>query len=81
MAYKGLAADNVQNISKALHEGLDCKLSFPGGVFSDYQEDEMNSMDSGVRKRNETDEELDDIHKERVAYLLNTDDALIELLK
>jgi hypothetical protein len=81
MEYKGLVAENVQNISKALHQDLDCKLSFPGGVFSDCQVDEMNYLDSGVSKRNETDEELDDIHKERVSYLLNTDDALIELLK
>ena len=81
MAYKGLAADNELNIPESLFEDLDRKLSFPIGVFSDYPVDEGNYQNSGVSQRNEKDEELDDIHKERVAYLLNTDDALIELLK
>ena len=81
MAYKGLVADNVLNTPDALFEDLDRKLSFPIGVFSDDPVDEGNYQNSGVSQRNEKDEELDDIHKERVAYLLNTDDALIELLK
>jgi len=81
MAYKGLAVENERNIPEAPFEDLDRKLSFPRGVFSDYPVDEGNYLHSGVSNRNETDEELDDIHKERVAYLLNTDDAMIELLK
>ncbi len=81
MAYKGLVADNVLNIQEALFENLERKLSFPRGIFSDYPVNEGNYMHFGVSKRNETNEELDDIHKERARYLLNTDDALLELLQ
>jgi hypothetical protein len=81
MTYEELVADNVLNIPWALFEGFDRKLSFPREEFSDYPVDEGNYLHSVVSKRNETNEELDDIQKERAAYLLNTDDALIELLK
>lgn len=79
MAYKGLVADNVPGEPEILFEDNDLKLSFPSGVFSDFPVDDGNYMRSSVDMRKELHEEMDEIHSERAIYLLNTDDALMEL--
>ncbi len=79
MAYKGLVADNVPGVPETLFEEIDRKMSFPGGVFSEYPADEGNYMHSVVSTRKETHDEMDEIHAERATYLLNADDALIEM--
>lgn len=84
MANNGLVADDVRvrNVREALLEEMDLKLPFPNrSVFSDYPVDEGNFVNSSVVRRKDTHEELDEIHTERARYLLNIDDALIELLK
>ncbi len=79
MVYKGLVADNVPGVPETLFEEIDRKVSFPGGVFSEYPVDEGNYVHSVVSMRKEIQDEIDEIHAERAAYLLNTDDALIEM--
>lgn len=79
MAYKGLVADNVPGIPEILFEDNDRKLSFPRGVFFDFPVDDVNYMRSSVDMRKEPHEEMDEIQTERARYLLNTDDALMEM--
>lgn len=69
----------MPGIPESFFEDIDRKLSFPRGVFSDFPVDDGNYMHSGVSMRKEPHEEMDEIHSERARYLLNTDDALIEM--
>ncbi len=79
MAYKGLVADNAPRVPETLFEEIDRKILFPRGIFSDYPAEEGNYTHSDGSRRKDTDEEIDEIHAERATYLLNTDDALIEM--
>jgi hypothetical protein len=84
MAYKGLAVDDVRirKVSEAQLEETDFKLSLPKrSVFSDFPVNEGNFIHSSVTRMKDTHEELDEIQTERARYLLNIDDALIELLE
>ena len=79
MVYKGLVADNVPGAPEALLEEIDRRMSFPRGVFSEYPVDEGNYVHSVVSTRKEIQDKIDEIHAGRAEYLLNTDDALIEI--
>jgi hypothetical protein len=84
MANNGLVADDVRvrNMRETLLEEMDLNLSFPNrSVFTDHPADEGNYGHSGVVRRKDTHQELDEIHTERARYLLNIDDDLIELLR
>ncbi len=84
MANNGLVADEIRarNVRGALLKEKESKLSFPNiSLFSDDPVDKGNFIHSCVARRQDTHEELDDIQTERARYLLNIDDALIELLR
>ena len=78
MANNGLVADDLRN---ALIKEMDGKVSFPRmGTLPEYQADTGTYAKFSEHPRKEVSEDLDDINAERVRYLLNIDDALIEIL-
>ncbi len=79
MANNGLVADELRN---ALIKEMDRKVSLPRmGSLSEYPVDTGAYSKFSVLRRKEVSEDLDDINAERARYLLNIDDALIELLR
>ena len=77
MANNGLVADDLRN---ALIKEMDSSISFPRmGSLPEYPGDTGTYAKFNVRRRKEVSEDLDDINSERASYLLNTDDALMEL--
>ncbi len=79
MANNGLVADNIR---KAFIKEMDGKVSFPmTGSLPEYPVDTGNYAKFSAGMKEEVCEDLDDINAERARYLLNIDDALIELLR
>lgn len=76
MTNNGLVADDLRN---ALIKEMDRKVSLPGGSLPEYPVGTGTYSKFSVLGRQEVSEYLDDINTERARYLLNTDDALIEL--
>ncbi|VVB85283.1 Uncharacterised protein [uncultured archaeon] len=76
MVYKGLAADEMPRVPEFFFEDVDRKLSFPGKMF-EYTPVEGDYLNTGIGIR--THEELDEINIERAKYLLNMDEALMEM--
>ncbi len=78
MVNNGLIADNIHNV---LIKEMNRKISFPNvGLFANDQIDDGDYAKSEVIIRKEVSSNLDEINADRVRYLLNIDDALIEIL-
>lgn len=79
MVYKGLAADELPKVPESPFEDVDRNLTFPGKMFPDYTPVDGNFLNTGTGIRSGTHEELDEINIERAKYLLNLDEALMEM--
>ncbi len=78
MVNNGLIADNIRNV---LIKEMNRKISFPNaGLFYDNQIGVGGHANSEVIIRREISSNLDEINADRIRYLLNIDDALIEIL-